>query len=528
MKKLLSTMKGKILAIGAGAIVTAAVVVGVVLLLPKEDSYRSIAVNNLQGTTLIKSDKSEKEAYKGMHLLSGDDVRVQNEANLTLLLDADKYVYAQAGTHFQVECVDGEKSGKKVIHLMDGSVLNRLETALKEGEVYEVETPNATMAVRGTVFRVNVYRDEDGLVHTSLEVFDGKVQVDLRNENGDYNGVSETFEAGEAAAIIGNTEFAEFVTGEDDSKKQEIAYKQIPKDVAEVLVSYMDDGEELCIGKELLMDYTELAEHKMETITGKEATCTEDGYKEVWCTVCNEVTETITIPSTGHTLADWEIAQDPTCVKAGNRQRFCSVCKTYYEEEAIPATGHTAGEWETVREATCTEDSLSRKLCTVCTEEVETTTTAALGHSFGAWNVRSVATCTANGQQVRTCSRCGSEDVQTIAATGHNYGAWTEQTAATCTVNGSQIRTCSVCRGTETQAIVASGHQLKPTGGHNILTYDDQQRPTTVACIQMCIIDGCGAEIEVEVPVRTETEMTPDGIEIYTFFCSECDSRLDY
>ncbi|MBR3807528.1 MAG: hypothetical protein IKJ15_04075 [Lachnospiraceae bacterium] len=46
--------------------------------------------------------------------------------------------------------------------------------------------------------------------------------------------------------------------------------------------------------------------------------------------------------------------------------------------------------------------------------------------------------------------------------------------------------------------------------------------------MQMCIVDGCGEEIEKDVPVRTETEVTPDGVEIYTSFCSECDSRLDY
>ena len=49
----------------------------------------------------------------------------------------------------------------------------------------------------------------------------------------------------------------------------------------------------------------------METITGQEATCTEDGYKEVWCVVCNEVTETIKVPATAFTLILIQKSQIP-------------------------------------------------------------------------------------------------------------------------------------------------------------------------------------------------------------------------
>ena len=564
MKGILGTLKGKILLISGGVLVTAAVVIGAVFLLSKENSYRSIAVNQLEGTTIIKSKETEEEAYKGMHLNSGDDVKVQKESNLTLLLDADKYLYAEAGTHFEVECVDGDKSGKKVIHLKDGSVLNRLETALKDGEIYEVETPNATMAVRGTVFRVSVYRDEDGLVHTRVEVFDGKVQVDLRNENGDYNGISETFGAGESAAIIGNTEFAEFVTGEEGSYTQEIAYKELPQDVAKILVEYIDDGEELCIGKELLMDYTELSEHKMETREGKEATCTEDGYKEVWCVVCNEVTETITIPATGHTMSEWEVKEEPTCDQVGNRQRSCTVCKTYIEEEPIEVLGHTAGDMQVVREASCKEDGLNQQLCTVCKDVLKSTQIAALGHSYGAWSVRSSAGCTTTGTEVRKCARCGAEDTRSISARGHKFGGWSEQTVAGCTTAGANVRTCSRCGGTETQSIAALGHKygawsvqtaatctktgfdvrscsvcgvsetqesvalghLPDTSGdtrHREMVYNGMQQMVSVQCVSLCMRDGCGEDAYVSATVRQE--MSPDGSSLINI-CDNCNNEV--
>ena len=43
--------------------------------------------------------------------------------------------------------------------------------------------------------------------------------MDLKQENGDYNGVSDTFGPGESALIRGNTEFAEFVVGENGTYK---------------------------------------------------------------------------------------------------------------------------------------------------------------------------------------------------------------------------------------------------------------------------------------------------------------------
>lgn len=520
MKGILGKLKKAILLIAIVVLVIAIIVIGAVFFRSKENSYRSIAVNNLEGTTLIKSEQDEKEAYKGMHLNSGDDVKVQNESNLTLLMDADKYLYAEAGTHFEVECVDGEKSGKKVIHLKDGSVLNRLKTNLKDGEVYKVETPNATMAVRGTVFRVTVYRDEDGLVHTGMEVFDGKVQVNLRKENGEYTGVTEIFEAGEATAIIGNTEFAEFVQNEEESDKREIDYKKLPQDVAKVLVEYIDDEEELCIGKELLMDYTLLAEHKMETISGKEATCTEDGYKTVICAVCNEVTENVTIPATGHTLAEWEITQNPTCVKAGEKQRICTVCKTYSEEEIIPALGHTEGVMQVVLETTCTKEGLSQQLCTVCSAVLNSENTQALGHTYGTWSIRNEANCTTAGTNVRTCTRCGQEEIENIAPIGHNYGSWSEKTAATCTVAGMEIRTCSICGETENREIAALGHNMGGNHEHQDLVMENGHY-VSCTCVEFCTRDGCDESVSVTASISKSLI----GI-AYVYRCNNCTEQI--
>lgn len=176
------------------------------------ESARTIMVEETNGTTVVLDEENgSTNAYKGMHLFSGNDVTVQKASNMTMLLDMDKYVFAEETSHFWLEASGSSDSSKTVIYLDEGAVLNRIKNPLENGSVYQVDTPNSTMAVRGTVFRVVVLKGKDGQVYTYLQVFDGSVKVDLKNTEGEYNGVSETFDAGQAAVIRGNTDISEFI-----------------------------------------------------------------------------------------------------------------------------------------------------------------------------------------------------------------------------------------------------------------------------------------------------------------------------
>ena len=236
MSKLIEGAKATKVKVGVtiGAMVTTAVIVAAVLL-TGDKSYRTVAVEEVNGTILVSSNGKETvNAFEGMHLYSGDDVSVQQQSDMTMILDMDKYVYAEEGTHFWLECEGTTDDSRTVIYMDSGSVLNHIKDNLNEGEVYQVDTPNSTMAVRGTVFRITVYRGEDGLVYTLLEVFEGNVQVDLKTEAGAYNGVSEIFGPGESALIRGNSDFSEFVLEEESSEastnnQMKIAYKESPQ-----------------------------------------------------------------------------------------------------------------------------------------------------------------------------------------------------------------------------------------------------------------------------------------------------------
>lgn len=70
------------------------------------------------------------------------------------------------------------------------------------------------------------------------------------------------------------------------------------------------------------------------------ATCTSSGTKVKKCTVCKEVVERQTVPSTGHTPGEWEIETPATCTTSGTKIRKCAVCKEIVERQTIPMTDH--------------------------------------------------------------------------------------------------------------------------------------------------------------------------------------------
>ncbi len=527
--------KGTKVKIGAavGAVAVSAVILAV-LLLNREDSYRTIAVEEVNGTTLVAGNGKETvSAYEGMHLYSGDDVSVQQDSDMTMVLDMDKYVYAEPGTHFWLECEGTTDDSKTVIYMDAGSILNRITDNLNDGEVYKVDTPNSTMAVRGTVFRVTVYRGEDGLVYTLLEVFEGRVQVDLKTEEGEYNGVSETFGPGEAALIRGNFAFSEFVRDKEiewienktDTVKLPIAYKEIPQNTAKVLAKFIDDGDELCIGKELLMDYTKLAEHRMETRMGKESTCTEAGYEEVWCVVCNEVTERIELPVIEHEPGEWEVTKEPTCEEDGSRQKVCNLCGTVIKEESIVKTGHSWGNWETVSAGDCTTEGVERRVCSLCSGTQERNSEK-VGHTAGNTIILKNASCIQDGVAQTKCSVCGTIiKEESIAKTGHSWGSWETVSEGNCTTEGVERRTCSSCGSTQEQ-------KTGSTGGH---TAGTPETITQATCTQdgvtrtKCSV--CGTVISESSIAKTghswgnwepvsEGDCMTEGVERRT--CSSC------
>lgn len=176
-----------------------------------KEAYRTIAVSEVNGTTTIAREKADSfDAYAGAHLYSGDDATVKAASDLTLELDNDKHVYAEENTHFYLTASGKEANTKTVINLTAGSVLVKIDNKLEAEESFEVDTPNSTMSVRGTVFRVSV-EEKGGVTNTRVSTYEGVVEAALKDTNGALTGEKESIAAGEEIVIEtkdGATSFA--------------------------------------------------------------------------------------------------------------------------------------------------------------------------------------------------------------------------------------------------------------------------------------------------------------------------------
>lgn len=212
-------------AIAGGAVAVAGVAIGAVLILGGEKSFRNISVLEAIGKVQVRREEISDviDAYENMNLIAGDNVSVGETSELDLKLDEDKYVYIEENTQMWLEADGTAENSKTIIHLSDGAVLNRLDNKLSDESIYEVDTPNSTMSIRGTVVLVRVYTDENGVVHTDYEVPEGTVVITLHSTDGVDQHKTVVIEAGMQCKTIGGDEFSEVVLQEVDGKMAETA-----------------------------------------------------------------------------------------------------------------------------------------------------------------------------------------------------------------------------------------------------------------------------------------------------------------
>lgn len=526
------------------------------------ETARTVVVQETNGTTVVlDAKKASTNAYKGMHLVAGNDVTVQKISDLTMLFDMDKYMYAEESTHFWLSKASGsQEKSKTVIYLDEGATLNRIVNPLENGAVYQVDTPNSTMAVRGTVFRVEVREGKDGKIYTYLAVLNGAVKVELKTTEGKYNGVSETIPAGTAAAIRADETFSEFIGGSGGRHTAPIDYAAFPAGTLRQIIAYIDDNEEIDADRDELeallkqklseANGDEKHKHSWQTVTVREADCARTGLQKTVCAVCGETKGQKTLPRAAHKLSGWTVKTKatceskglkvkkcgvcgkilerrqtaalahqpgkakitaPTCVNAGSKAISCKLCGHIIKEETLAAKGHQPGDWEITKPATYGKEGERRKVCTVCGEVLETEAIPALisggssacSHQVENWNVTKAPTCTEAGSKSGTCSVCKQSVTASIPATGHNWSDWTITTAATCTADGVETRTCQKCKKNETRAIKATGHKASETW-----TVTTAATCTTTGTETNYCVHGCGAAVSTREIPKLPHELT--------------------
>lgn len=229
-------MSHKKLIIGACAAAAVIVVAAAVLLSNKEETFRSILVYDVEGNAVIERETvGAMDAVENLYLESGDRVSVAADSSMRMKLDDDKYVMAEADTVFSVEAEGTEADSRTKICLEQGAITNEIQHPLSEGSQYETSTPNSVMAVRGTIYRVEMYADENGGQNTKLCCFQGKVGAKPILPDGTY---------GEEILVPAGSELTVFEDGTAGDVR-DIVYDELPVQAIQNLTDMLESGQSM-------------------------------------------------------------------------------------------------------------------------------------------------------------------------------------------------------------------------------------------------------------------------------------------
>ena len=217
----------------AVAVIAAAVIV---LLVNKEEAFRSILVYEVEGTAVIERESvGSMNAAENLYLESGDRVSIGQDSSIRMKLDDDKYVMAEADTIFSIEAKGTDVNSKTKICLEQGAITNEIQNPLSKDSQYETSTPNSVMAVRGTIYRAEIFTDENGNQNTKMCCFQGKVEIKSILPDGTY---------GEEVLVPAGSELIIYNDGTTDSTR-DIAYEELPMQALQTLKKLLESGQSM-------------------------------------------------------------------------------------------------------------------------------------------------------------------------------------------------------------------------------------------------------------------------------------------
>ena len=345
--------KKKLLLIVTAAVICAVAIVAVIVLHAgrKKESYRVIKVCEVDGTAYVKrSTINNLQVYENMLLESGDAVTLES-GSMTLKLDDDKYVYVEEQTEFTIVAEGDSSDGRTRIELKKGAITNEIENKLSTDSSYEVNTPNSTMAVRGTIFRVEVTFDEKGVCYTKVSVLEGTVESRLVYADGTVSGEPVMVEAGYEVVIYQDDKNTDYVNG----GVTPIDFSKLPKSVMERYKEIIDTLK----GKYPDSDITDTA---TETAADIEASTNET------------TTEISTEQSTAEATTEQSTAEVTTGQSTAEVTTGQSTTEATTEQSTTEATTGQSTTEATTEQST-TEVTTEQETTEVTTEQSTTETT---------------------------------------------------------------------------------------------------------------------------------------------------------
>lgn len=200
-----------------------------------------------------------------------------------------------------------------------------------------------------------------------------------------------------------------------------------------------------------------------DTENSVEATCDTDGKLIYKCTDDHNcgVTYTYDVPAKGHQLKLQ--FKDATCTEDGYANVYCEACLITVEANTIDKLGHKYTS-EVTTEAKCGEAGEITYTCENCgdtyTEKVD-----ALEHSFivEVAGTKVEPTCIVDGKVTMKCFNCDETQEKVLSKTGHAYDNGTVIVAPDCVTAGKIEFTCQYDHTHKFTEVT------QPTGQHTLV-----------------------------------------------------------
>jgi len=235
--------KRMIAIIGGAAAAVAAAVVILILVFSGGDSYRLLKLYEFEGTgSVTREGKGEITPYTNMVLESGDKVALDT-GRLVIQADEDKYIHLDEHSEIKLVATGKSDNSKTTIELLKGGVSNDIRNKLTADSSYEINTPNSTMSVRGTVFYTFIY-EIDGVKYTRVCVFEGTVVTHLVYKDGTVETKEVPVGKGKEVIIYEDGTTTDYLYDEP----RDIDYNTLPENVLRDLQQMIDkEGKDLSI-----------------------------------------------------------------------------------------------------------------------------------------------------------------------------------------------------------------------------------------------------------------------------------------
>ena len=207
----------------------------------RKKTYRLLKVYEFTGEGSVTRDKKGNlTPYNNMVLKSGDKVKLV-QGDMCLQADEDKFIYLEDDTELTLVASGNSENSKTTIDLQKGAITNDIKNKLSNDSSYDINTPNSTMMVRGTIYRVYVYKIGD-VTYTRVSVFEGKVTTRLVYKDGTVSDKEVEVEKGKEVIIYEDGNTTDYVSDPTD-----IDFSTIPAEVIDVVTEARDAGRDVAL-----------------------------------------------------------------------------------------------------------------------------------------------------------------------------------------------------------------------------------------------------------------------------------------